>query len=176
MVALETGARSLSLCLAGLFALGIAHKMRALGSGNEEAQPVIARYGLHGGWATAALAAAAGAEAGITTVLLIQPAFGCLSAGALLLAYSLLLGRLAPDESCMCLGELFDARSRAGAIRRNVGLGVAAAMLGVADLAGLIGFAALSQAVVGIALILGAAAAATAAVQHRTVPHSQLAA
>jgi hypothetical protein len=126
-VVAETAVRSLSLFLAALLALAIAHKLQLLRTGRAATQPLVKSHGLRGSRAALALSLALIAGAAVVTALVVSPELGLPATAALLVLYAFELRRLAAQETCGCFGEWLAASRRAQAIRRNLALGALAA-------------------------------------------------
>jgi hypothetical protein len=99
-------------------------------------------------------------EVVITFALFAAPAIGLIAVAMLLIVYSIELHRLEPNESCACLGELFNAPDRVAAIRRNLLLLAASVTLGASYAVGLLAVAPLSQSTIGVAAVVAAAVTA----------------
>jgi hypothetical protein len=150
----EAVLRSLSLCLAGLFLVAIAHKAYLVRAGSASQQPLIRRRGWEGRNARLALAGTAAGEAVIAGMLVVRPTVGFAAAACAIAFYTFELRRLAPDESCGCLGEILEAGGRSAAVRRNLILLGAAGSGGLAYATGAVDVSALSQLTAGVALLV----------------------
>lgn len=164
MVAADV-ARALSLWLAFLLVLAVAHKLRVLYAHEAEAEPLIELGGWRKRHASAAIALAAMGEITLAVVLVAVPVVGCAGVSLLLAFYAREVARLPADQPCNCLGGVLRTHTRGAAIRRNVVLavGAAAAFLGYAT--GAVDVTPLSGATFGIALVLVAALAAAEALR-----------
>jgi hypothetical protein len=154
----EATARSLSLCMAAMFAVAVLHKARTLVMGQAGAEPVIAALGLGGGAAVAAVVGAAALESGVIATLVFAPPAGCAGTAVLLGVYGLALRGLDPDEGCGCFGSTLDAK-RGNAIRRNLVVGLTALTLAVTYLTEALAVAEISQLSLGILLIMASVGA-----------------
>jgi hypothetical protein len=156
----ETALRSLSFGFAGLFLLAAAHKLLTLAAGTEDEQPLLARRGVRGAGARAALSITAAVEVAVAALLAVKPAVGFLAAAGLLAFYTRELRLLAPDEGCRCFGGLLDVETPRGSIRRNLALVAIAVVGAVSYLSEAVGIASASQLTVGIATLTLAVPAA----------------
>jgi hypothetical protein len=148
------------MCFALLLVVAITHKARVVMANGAQTEPVIATHKWAPRVAAAILTAATVLEVAIVAALFADPAIGLIALAMLLLVYTAELRRLQPQESCACLGDLFIAPDRAAAIRRNLFLFATSLALGAGYVAGLPQVAPLSEATIGVAAVIAAAATA----------------
>jgi hypothetical protein len=127
MLSASVIARVGALLIAGVFALGVAHKVVVLVRKTAREQALIQRSPWRRRHASRALRAAAVVEACTAVALVLVPTAGLAASSCLLLLYTLELTKLRPDETCGCFGHVFDAASRYEAILRNLVLATLAA-------------------------------------------------
>jgi hypothetical protein len=151
----ETTLRSVALLLVAVFAIAGWHKVRTVLHGEAAQQPILARFRLTRAVAAAVLVVAIVVEWSLMGVLVAWPGAGFSATTVLLLVYSAVLLRLAPDGGCMCLGEFLDAGSRSGSLRRNAALTAAAAGGAVLTVGFGVDVGPISEASVGVTLIAG---------------------
>ncbi|HET8895063.1 MAG TPA: MauE/DoxX family redox-associated membrane protein [Gaiellaceae bacterium] len=115
---------TLRIALFALFALAAFHKIRVLARGKAGDEPLIATSAFRRRYASQILAGVATAELALAASLVVIPAEAMAAAAGLLVFYAVELRRLAPDESCRCLGDAFGRTSARSARYRNVVLAV----------------------------------------------------
>ncbi|MBA3736529.1 MAG: hypothetical protein H0W90_15275 [Actinobacteria bacterium] len=101
-------------------------------------------------WPVAGVAASAGLDAALVTVLAIVPVAGLAVASALLVAFALFLLARPPDAPCGCFGSRLESTNRGAAVRNCL---LAIATAGGAARAGISGVS-FSAASVGVALVI----------------------
>jgi hypothetical protein len=155
---MATGLRSISFVFAAMLLLATVHKARSAGAGTATAEPLMRLTEWRRRHATSLLLAAALIEALVCVALLIRPTIGFAALTALALFYAVNLRRLSPNDGCNCFGSAFKSPSRRAAIARNAGIAAISAA-GVALYATTaLPVAPDSQATVGVALVVMAAA------------------
>jgi hypothetical protein len=102
------------------------------------------------------LLAAAGVEAVVIFLLIAAPVAGLAATAALVLIYAIELRRLGVDEDCECFGAALRARTRSGAIARNLTIAATSAACAAGYATDVIAPRPLSGTVLGLALITGA--------------------
>jgi hypothetical protein len=152
--------RALTLYVALLLVLAVAHKVRVLYARRAGAEPLIELGGWRKRHASVAIALAAIGEIALAVVLIAVPIIGAAGSSLLLAFYAREVARLPADQPCNCFGEVLRTHDGRAAIRRNVVLATAAAGAFLAYATGAVGVAPLSGVTFGIALILAAALAA----------------
>jgi hypothetical protein len=146
-------ARSISLALAGLFALAAIHKSHLLLKGDVRQQPLVAAYARNARESWFMVVTALLVEAIVIAALIFEPATGYAAAACVSGLYAIALRRLDPDMQCACFGELF-AADRSSAIRRNVILGIVSTVTMVSYLVHAVAIAPIGGSVLGITMIL----------------------
>jgi hypothetical protein len=149
--------RVVGLSLSGLLLLAVVHKARVLAAGAARDQPLMQLGRLRRRHAPSLLALAAAVESVVAVVLILFPPVGLAAILALLGPYTWELRHIRADQPCNCLGNSLGA-TRVAAIRRNVVLAALAAAALVPVVAGSTRVGPISQATVGTALLVLAAA------------------
>lgn len=130
-------ARGMTIAIALLFLVAVAHKVRVLRDGRAQAEPMIRTAKVWARRPRLSLSAAALSELSAVGLLLVAPVAGLATGAGLVAFYISQLLRLPDDVPCNCFGAGLRSPTRAEAITRNVALAAVAGGLAVAMLAGL---------------------------------------